>query len=141
MNYAGRKITLYRTHSQFLRKAHNESGQPGAKRAMAGIVKPVSSYYNRNITCQSSSHPSNSTVASYSQQTVATSSSQYSQGTNITYRGQYILVVQDYFSKRSFAKPLSDQKVDTTVQAFKDHVLVYHDSCTQIIEETLRSTL
>ena len=52
MNYAGRKITLYCTHSQFLRKAHNESGQPGAERAMAGTVKPVSSYYNRNITCQ-----------------------------------------------------------------------------------------
>ena len=116
---------------QFLKKAHDESGHQGAERTMArlsevaywiGMGKAVSNYCNHCVTCQRTKAlaalpaPLQSIIASRPWQLVAIGILKVP----MPHKGnQYILIVQDYFSKWPFAIPLSDQKAETIVQ---DHV-------------------
>ena len=52
---------------------------------------------------------------------------------------QYILVVQDYFSKWPFAVPMLDQKADTIVQILKDHVFTLVGPPQRLHSETLKA--
>lgn len=119
---------------QFLRRAHDESGHQGADRTMArlsetaywiGMGKDVSSYCNRCFTCQRTKAPTTfpaplqPVVASRPWELVAVDILKVP----MSHQGkQYMLVVQDYFSKWPFAIPLSDQKADTIVRILKDQV-------------------
>ena len=119
---------------QFLKRAHDESGHQGADRTMArlseaaywvGIGKDVSRYCNRCLTCQRTKAPATHpaplqpVVASRPWELVAVDVLKVP----MSHQGsQYILVVQDYFSKWPFAVPMLDQKADTIVRILKDHV-------------------
>ena len=112
---------------QFLRRNHDESGHQQADRTMArlsrraygiGMSKEISSYCNCCFICQQTKAPTSCpallqpVVASRPWELVVVDILK----APMSHRGkQYMLVVQDYFSKWPFAIPLSDQRADTTV--------------------------
>ena len=119
---------------QFLRTAHDKAGHQGTDRTMArlseiaywvGIAKDVGYYCNHCTTCQITKAPASQPaplqpiVASQPWEMVAVDILKVPMSS----RGnQYLLVIQDYFSKWPFAIPLPDQKAERIVQALKDQV-------------------
>ena len=119
---------------QFLRTAHDKAGHQGTDRKMArlseiaywvGIAKDVGYYCNHCTTCQITKAPASQPaplqpiVASQPWEMVAVDILKVPMSS----RGnQYLLVIQDYFSKWPFAIPLPDQKAERIVQALKDQV-------------------
>ena len=111
-----------------------------------GMSKDISSYCNCCFICQQTKAPTTCpallqpVVASRPWELVVVDILK----APMSHRGeQYMLVVQDYFSKWPFAIPLSDQRADTTVyESSKIMCLpwwVYHDEspkgCTLIKEK------
>ena len=119
---------------QFLQIAHDQAGHQGSDRTLArlselaywvGMGKDVGHYCNHCTTCQITKAPPNQAaplqpiVASRPWEMVAVDILKVPMSS----RGnQYLLVIQDYFSKWPFAVPLPDQKAETIVRALKDQV-------------------
>ena len=119
---------------QFLQIAHDKAGHQGADRTMArlsemaywvGMGKDVGNYCNHCITCQFTKAPANQPAPL---QPIVTSRPWEMGAIDIlkvpmSSRGnQYLLVIQDYFSKWPFAIPLPDQKAERIVRVLKDQV-------------------
>ena len=100
---------------------------PGYRRVAywVGMAKDVGYYCNHCTKCQIAKAPPNQPaplqpiVASRPWEMVAVDILKVP----ISNRGnQYLLVIQDYFSKWPFAIPLPDQKAETIVRVLKDQV-------------------
>ena len=119
---------------QLLKNAHDNAGHQGADRTMArlseavywvGMGKDVNTHCSHCVTCQhtkaaaSRPAPLQPVVASRPWELVAVDILKVPMSRQ---GNQYMLVVQDYFSKWPFAVPLSDQTANKIVQALKDQV-------------------
>ena len=119
---------------QFLQIAHDQAGHQGSDRTLArlselaywvGMGKDAGHYCNHCTTCQITKAPPNQAaplqpiVANRPWEMTAVDILKVSMSS----RGnQYLLVIQDYFSKWPFAVPLPDQKAGTIVRALKDQI-------------------
>ena len=119
---------------QLLKNAHDKAGHQGAERTMArlsegaywvGIGKDVHNYCTHCVTCQRTKAvstqpaPLHPVVASRPWELVAVDILKVPMSRQ---GNQYMLVVQDYFSKWPFAIPLSDQTAGKIARALKDQV-------------------
>ena len=119
---------------QLLKNAHDNAGHQGTDRTMAqlseaiywvGMGKDVNTYCSHCVTCQcakatsSLPAPLQPVVASRPWELVAVDFLKVPMSCQ---GNQYMLVVQDYFSKWPFAVPLSDQTSNKIVRALKDQV-------------------
>ena len=118
----------------FLRNAHEEAGHQGSDRTMAqlaevaywvGMGRDVAHHCRICVKCQVTKSPARKpaslqpVLASRPWEMVAVDILKVP----VSSRGnQYVLVVQDYFSKWPFACALPDQKADTIVRILKDNV-------------------
>jgi len=119
---------------QLLKNAHDKAGHQGVDRTMArlaeatywvGMGKDVNTHCTHCVTCQRTKAaapqpaPLQPVVASRPWELVAVDILKVP----TSHQGnQYLLVVQDYFSKWPFAFPLRDQTANKIVQALKDQV-------------------
>ena len=118
----------------FLRLAHDESGHQGIDRTLSrlldiaywvGISKSVVRHCTFCVKCQLSKAPLTNPaplqpiIATQPWEMVAVDVLKVPTSTK---GNQYLLVVQDYFSKWPFAFPMPDQKAETIVQILRDNV-------------------
>ena len=119
---------------QFLQTAHDKAGHQGADRTMTrlseraywvGMGKDIGKHCSHCTTCQITKAPANQAaplqpiVASRPWEMVAVDILKVPMSS----RGnQYLLVIQDYFSKWPFAIPLPDQKAERIVKVLRDQV-------------------
>ena len=118
----------------FLAIAHNESGHQGISHTLSslseiaywvGMSRDVAHYCKYCVTCQTTkalpNHPAplRPVIASRPWELIAVDILKVP----VSAQGnQYILVVQDYFSKWPFAQAIPDQKAETIVRVLKDQV-------------------
>ena len=118
----------------FLRLAHDESGHQGIDRTLSrlldiaywvGMSKSVVRHCTFCVKCQQSKAPPTNPaplqpiIATQPWEMVAVDVLKVP--TSIK-GNQYLLVVQDYFSKWPFAFPMQDQKAETIVQILRDNI-------------------
>ena len=121
-------------HKQFLTMAHEVSGHQGSDRTLSifsdsvywvGMARDVNRHCTHCFKCQVSKAPVNKPAPL---QPVITTRPWEMVAVDILKvppsgaGKQYILVVQDYFSKWHFAFAMTDQKADRIVQLLKDNV-------------------
>ena len=121
-------------HKQFLTMAHEASGHQGSDRTLSilsdsvywvGMARDVNCHCTHCFKCQVSKAPVNKPAPL---QPVITTRPWEMVAVDILKvppsgaGKQYILVVQDYFSKWPFAFAMTDQKADRIVQLLKDNV-------------------
>ena len=119
---------------QLLKNVHDNAGHQGTDRTMArlskaiywvGMGKDVNTYCSHCVTCQ---HAKATTSQPALLQPVVVSRPWKLVAVDILkvpmsrQGNQYMLVVQDYFSKWPFSVPLSDQTANKIVRALKDLV-------------------
>ena len=119
---------------QFLSTAHDKAGHQGSDRTLSqlsqvaywvGMAKDTICYCSLCSTCQITKSlpaqpaPLQPIIASRPWELVAVDILKVPQSAQ---GNQYILVAQDYFSKRPFAQPMPDQKAERIVKILQDQV-------------------
>ena len=119
---------------EFLQTAHDKAGHQRTDQTMArltdvaywvGMAKDIGYYCNHCTTCQITKAPANQPaplqpiVTSWPWEMVVVDILKVPMSSK---GSQYLLVIQDYFSKLPFAIPLPDWKAERIVQALKDQV-------------------
>jgi len=116
----------------FLQIAHDQSGHQGAERTLSwlnefsywvGMAKDVSQYCSHCVPCQKAKapvpKPMQPIIATRPWEMVAVDILKVPPS---SCSNQYILVVQDYFSKWPFAYAMPDQKADRIVRILQDNI-------------------
>ena len=127
-------VVPYSLQNLFLKLAHDDSGHQGVDRTMSklsdmvywiGMGRKVADYCKFCVKCQYCKAsapkpvPLQPVIATRPWEMVAVDVLKVPVSTN---GNQYLLVVQDYFSKWPFAKAMPDQKAERIVQILRDEV-------------------
>ena len=127
-------VVPYSLQNLFLKLAHDDSGHQGVDHTMSklsdmvywiGMGRKVADYCKFCVKCQYCKAsapkpvPLQPVIATRPWEMVAVDVLKVPVSTN---GNQYLLVVQDYFSKWPFAKAMPDQKAERIVQILRDEV-------------------